>query len=164
MPLSAVTVKDFLGEQKGEPSLWRERVVTVCWGVVVTVAALGVGSLAKTVIEAINKVGSAFYGPVLVAFLLGLGRAKVKGKAMSLGVVAGVGVNLALWMSKAPLHWMWWNLLGAFITWAVAEFFSRKGEEKEEGETLSMTWNGPAVVILLAVFLLTLVLVVALRS
>ena len=161
--LSAVTVKDFLSEQEGEPSLWRERVVTVCWGVVVTVAALGVGSLAKTVIEAINKVGSAFYGPVLVAFLLGLGRAKVRGKAMSLGVVAGVGVNLTLWISKAPLHWMWWNLLGALITWAVAELLSRKSCEKEGG-TLAVTWNGPAVVILLGVFLLTLVLVVALQG
>ena len=82
---------------------------------------------------------------------------------MSLGVVAGVGVNLGLWISKAPLHWMWWNLLGALITWAVAELLSRKGQEVE-GERLSMTWNGPAVVILLGVFLLTLVLVVVLQG
>ena len=72
----------------------------------------------------------------LVAFLLGLGRAKVTGKAMSLGVVAGVGVNLALWISKAPLHWMWWNLLGALITWVVAEIALQEEVKLREGERL----------------------------
>lgn len=163
--LSAVTVRDFLVPREEEPSLWRERIVTLCWGTAVTATALGVGSLAKTVIEAINKVGSAFYGPVLVAFLLGLGRAKVTGKAMSLGVIAGVGMNLTLWICQAPLHWMWWNLLGAIVAWAVAELFSRKRDLGERSrQQLTLFWDGPAVVILGAVFLVTLALVVILRD
>ncbi|MDP0491979.1 MAG: sodium/solute symporter [Verrucomicrobiota bacterium JB023] len=161
--LSAVTVKDFLSEGDGGTPLWRERLVTIAWGTAVTLMALGAGSLAKTVIEAINKVGSAFYGPVLVAFLLGLGRSHVKGIAMSWGVVAGVGLNLALWLLQAPLHWMWWNLLGAAVAWLVAELLSRKADA--EGETtLGLYWNRPAVVILSAVFLVTLALVLGIRA
>ncbi|MEM9079648.1 MAG: sodium/solute symporter [Verrucomicrobiota bacterium] len=157
--LSAVTVRDFLGGEN-EVGLKRERLVTVVWGTVITGVALVAGGIADTVIEAINKVGSAFYGPVLVTFLLGLGRTNIGGKAMSLGVVAGVLVNLSFWMGQVPLHWMWWNLVGAAVAWGVAEAFSAGRVKESSG--LGVVWNGRAVVILMGVFLVTVLLVVGL--
>jgi len=157
--LSAVTVRDFLGGGH-EGSLWKERVVTVVWGVILTGVALIAGSIEKTVIEAINKVGSAFYGPVLVTFLLGLGRSRIGGRAISVGVVLGVSVNLTFWIFSVPLHWMWWNVVGALVTWTVSEMIG--GGPREHTGELRVLWNGQAVALLLGVFLLTLLLVVGL--
>ncbi|MEO1173546.1 MAG: hypothetical protein AAFX94_16065, partial [Myxococcota bacterium] len=74
----------------------------------------------KTVIEAINKVGSAFYGPVLATFVLGVLTRFVGGGPMIAGVLTGVGLNLVLWVFADSVHWMWWNAIGFAVTAALA--------------------------------------------
>jgi len=46
----------------------------------------------ETVVERINKVGSAFYGPILAAFITGLTIRRVSGSGMVIGILAGVGL------------------------------------------------------------------------
>jgi SSS family transporter len=88
------------------------RILTVFWGVVCTGFAFLVGGISDTVLEAINKVGSLFYGPILAAFILGILFKKTTATAVKLGVVLGVAVNFVLWIGFPGISWLWWNVTG----------------------------------------------------
>jgi SSS family solute:Na+ symporter len=130
--LSAATMRDFveryLVRGGAPPPLWAGKVATAAWGVLIIAFAFLLGG-EETVVEQINKVGSAFYGPILAAFLSGVTLRRVTGRGMMVGIIAGVGSNLALWQGggllKAwfglePIFWMWWNLSGCVVTMVTA--------------------------------------------
>lgn len=125
--LSAATLKDFL-EKRIAPSelLKTGKIVTVIWGVVITgfafLFAYDEGS--KTVVESINKIGSAFYGPILAAFCMGLLSKRSTGTGVIIGTLAGVGFNVCLWLFVPSVYWMWWNLFGLVVTCVVTVFVS----------------------------------------
>lgn len=109
-------------------------------GVLVTGFAFIVGGISDTVIEAINKIGSAFYGPILAAFLVGILSRKVTTRAMFLGIIIGVGFNITLWLGFSQIYWMWWNLFGCIISAGVAMLLSFSNNELvDEKFTLSFT-------------------------
>ncbi|MEM1128437.1 MAG: sodium/solute symporter [Bacteroidota bacterium] len=125
--LSAATMRDFLDAQlPSEQSrfLW-SKLTTVAWGVVITGFAFVVGEISDTVIEGINKIGSAFYGPVLAAFLVGVLSRRITARGMLMGILAGVGLNLVQWVALPEIYWMWWNLVGCAVAAVVAALVSR---------------------------------------
>ena len=126
--LSAATMRDFVEHTTDltpKRSLYISKITTVGWGVVVTGFAFLTGNISDTVIEGINKIGSAFYGPILAAFLVGVLSKRINGTGVIVGIAAGVGFNLLLWLSKAPVAFMWWNLSGLVVTamtaWGVSK-------------------------------------------
>lgn len=137
--LSAATMCDFIEPYYEIPKdklLKVGRITTVIWGVFITASAFFIGG-AKTIIETINQIGSAFYGPMLAAFVLGVLTRKATGRGVTIGVLVGVGVNLCLWKfagaeSSFPIHWMWWNLVGLLVTSVVAYLVSRPKAEDAE--------------------------------
>ena len=118
--LSAATSRDFLETPERTLSILGNRLVTLGWGVAVTAFAFIAGGIADTVVEAINKIGSAFYGPVLAAFSAGILLPRVSATGIKLGVAAGVLLNLALWLGLPGLNWMWWNATGLVASTTVA--------------------------------------------
>lgn len=122
--LSAVTVEDFCRLIRVKPNdqqyLTYARYAGVFWGLVTLLLSSFAGSIAPTVIEAINKIGSVFYGPVLATFLLAIGSTRVQAKEVNLGLACGLLCNLVLWLSDNPIFWFWWNLAGFLTTVAVA--------------------------------------------
>jgi SSS family transporter len=172
--LSAVTMKDFVGPLLGGDAEARHlvwsKITTVGWGIAITALALVADQIDRTVIEAINKIGSAFYGPVLATFAIGLFSKTVRGRAMLAGLLAGVGINVTAWLTAWPLHWMWWNVMGCAVTVAVAFALSltasRAGADNSV-PLMSARWRAAdvrwATPLLLGAFALTLVLVVTLR-
>ncbi len=116
--LSAVTVKDFISRRVHDSRrlLILGRLTTVGWGVLITGAAFWAGSISGTVIEAINKVGSAFYGPILAAFLVGVISKRARPAGVIAGLAVGVAFNLWLWIAHPGVHWMWWNFTGVAVT------------------------------------------------
>jgi SSS family solute:Na+ symporter len=75
--------------------------------------ALWLGGGHDTVIELVNKIGSAFYGPVAAVFVLGILSRRVSGSGALLGLAVGVAANLYLWLRHGEqVSWMWWNLIG----------------------------------------------------
>src|SRR5215207_8040405 len=117
--LSAVTMEDFIGRKWEVPKekyvLW-SKAIAFFWGVVTMILAFFVGGLAKTIIEAINKIGSMFYGPILAIFLLAILGKGIKATAANIGLVTGVVVNLILWLFFKNIFWFWWNAIGALVT------------------------------------------------
>ncbi len=120
--LSAATMKDFIEPRLGSKRdlLRYSKLTTVAWGVVITGFAFFVGDISDTVIESINKIGSAFSGPILATFIVGVLSRRVGAGGVLAGLVAGVALNLFLWRFCPFIHWMWWNAFGFATTAAVA--------------------------------------------
>ena len=141
--LSAATVRDFIerGRELSERQLFvMSKVTTVAWGVLITAFAFAVGEISATVIEGINTIGSLFYGPILAAFIMGVLSKRTSGIAMTIGVVAGVGVNLLVAVAAPSIFWMWWNVFGfvvaAIVSWGISAFAPAPAE-RAAGHTLS---------------------------
>lgn len=127
--ISAATMRDIYqryikpdGDDKH--NFMMSRILTIFWGVVCTGFAFLVGSISDTVIEAINKVGSLFYGPILAAFVLGILFKKTTATAVKLGVVSGAGVNFVLWIGFPGISWLWWNVTGCLSAIIIAYVWS----------------------------------------
>ncbi len=122
--LSAVSIEDYLrltGKELTEARyvLW-SRVTVFFWGIVIVIFSIYGGDIAPTVIEAINKIGSVFYGPILATFLLAILFTKVHTLGANIGLLTGVGVNVYLWLGAPHIFWLWWNLIGCVVSLSVA--------------------------------------------
>ncbi len=125
--LAAVTMEDFIDKKlklNDKKYLLYSQVCVVFWGSVCIFTAAFAGDIAETVIEAINKIGSVFYGPILATFTLAIVSKKVKAPNMNLGLIVGVLFNIYLWKFQPQIFWFWWNFLGCVITIALAYFSS----------------------------------------
>jgi SSS family transporter len=118
--LSAATWRDFLErfipsvKKLNGPQVVRlSRAVTLFWGAVATIFAIAMIGGSETVLELVNKIGSAFYGPILAVFWLGIFARRVSQTGAIAGLVGGVGVNIYLWKFHAgDISWLWWNVIG----------------------------------------------------
>lgn len=122
--LSAITMEDFIGRYRklsAEQYVKQSKLVALFWGIVTMLIAFYVGDIAKTVIEAINKISSMFYGPVLAVFVLAFVTKRVPGIAVNIGLLAGVGINLVLWLFFPQVFWFWWNAIGFVVTFGIAQ-------------------------------------------
>jgi len=141
--LSAATLRDFVEPRIGAArALAAGRAVTVAWGLLVVGFAFGVGGLASSVVEGINRIGALFYGPLLAAFLCGILDRRARGPAVLAGVFLGLGTNLALAYGLGPqLFWMWWNISGllvaAAVTWLGSRCLAAPAPEQLRNTTLS---------------------------
>ena len=128
--LSAATMQDFINpilikKKKLRISfLSLSKITTVAWGIIITLLTFYVGNISSTVIESIGIVGSAFYGPILAAFILGVAFRKVTAKGVFVGIIAGVFFNLILHFWFKEIFWLWWNCFGFFVSVFVALFVS----------------------------------------
>ncbi len=52
--------------------------------------------------------------------MVGVLSKKVNVPGILAGIVAGVGLNIVLWLGFPGIHWMWWNLIGCAVTSGVA--------------------------------------------
>lgn len=123
--LSASTYQDILGKlfpewfQKMTSSeeIWWSRIFTIFWGIISTVFALFLMSGRETVIEMVNKIGSAFYGPVLAIFLLSIFSTHRNEIHAIIGMIIGVFSNIFLWLQyESVVSWLWWNVTGFVMT------------------------------------------------
>ncbi len=122
--LSAATWQDFLCRFRPGLRALNDRMkvrysrcITLLWGILSTGFALHIAGVPDTVIELVNKIGSAFYGPVAGIFALGIFSKRTRQVFALGGLAAGVTVNLSLWIFfEREVSWMWWNLLGFLAT------------------------------------------------
>ncbi len=86
------------------------RAATFFWGAFATVCALYMGRLGSA-IEAVNRIGSNFYGPILGVFVLAVGTKRANGHGAFVGVLAGVAaVQLTALLSD--VSFLYYNLIG----------------------------------------------------
>jgi SSS family solute:Na+ symporter len=93
--------------------LLASRWATLFWGIY-AVAFAGVAGGLGSLIEAVNRVGSLFYGTLLGCFALALGFRRVGGTAAFCGMIAGEAAILATsWFTA--VSWLWYNVIGAVV-------------------------------------------------
>jgi SSS family transporter len=136
--LSAVSVEDYcrLSAKTLSPqaSIKAAKFAGLFWGLITLTLSFFAGDIAPTIIEAINKFGSVFYGPVLATFLVATCTRGITANQVNLGIISGVLVNLFLWLYMPMVFWFWWNLSGFLCTLVVAGLgFMLFGDGQKEG-------------------------------
>ena len=121
--LSAATVEDAINRrwQLSEGQLFlASKLATLAWGALAVAFSYQVERIAPTVLEAINKVGSMVNGPLLALFAIALLAPGIGQRRAILGFFAGALCNLILWMGFPGVSWLWWNVAGCAVGFAVA--------------------------------------------
>ena len=90
------------------------------WGLFGVGAGLVYARTGAGVLELVNLIGSAFYGPILAVFVLGVGTRGVTGTGAVSGLAAGLAANVLLAGLLPDLSWLWWNPAGFAVAAAVA--------------------------------------------
>jgi Na+/proline symporter len=104
------------------------RILTGLWGAFACFVALHAGKLGSA-IEVVNRLGSLFYGSILgVFFLVFTPGAGASGAFY--GLLTGL-VTVLLVSRFTPVHFLWWNLIGALVVWVTGVVLSRlQGEPR----------------------------------
>lgn len=98
--------------------LWASRWFTLFWGVYAVMFA-GWAKQMGSLIVAVNKVGSLFYGSLLGCFVLALMFPKVRGTAVFWGMLAGEAAIFAT-AYFTDVSWLWYNVIGCAVVMATA--------------------------------------------
>ena len=131
--LASATVIDFykrycLPEATDRHYLLVSRGVTVFWGLFATTAAVFAGRLGS-LIEAVNKVGSYFYGPILGVFLLAFFARRSNAAGAFWGLLAGEVSVLAV-AYYSSISWLYYNVVGAATVVLAGSLISRISQAK----------------------------------
>ena len=86
------------------------KVFTVMWGVVAMVFA-AFASQVDNLIQAVNILGSIFYGPMLGVFLVGFFFKAARGTPVFLAVVLAQAVVIVTWLAS-DIGFLWYNVIG----------------------------------------------------
>ena len=103
--------------------LFASRVATVFWGAYAVIFANFAPNFGA-LIEAVNQVGSLFYGSMLGVFTVAFFMKRAGGGAAFWGVVAGQLTVFAI-ARFTPIAYLWYNVIGAVVVIAVAWTISR---------------------------------------
>ncbi len=124
--LSAVTVRDFYAryvkpDADEKHYLKASRWATIFWGLYATIFAFFAGNLGP-VIEAVNRIGSWFYGALLGTFLLAVLSHRSNGRGAVAGIVLGMA---AVWaVSQTDISWLYQNFVGLVVSVVVGYLVS----------------------------------------
>jgi SSS family transporter len=113
--LATVTVIDvykrhFRPEATDGHYLWVSRVATAFWGVYAIFSA-ELGKNIGSLVEAVNMLGSFFYGGILGVFVLAMFFKKVNGHGAFFGVLIGEAVIFAVHFAHIT-SFLWYNVIG----------------------------------------------------
>lgn len=138
--MSAVVMNDFISRFK--PSiknvpfqyLMLSRIITIAWGVFAVVSGYLITSSSKTVIELVNMIGSAFYGPVLAVFSAGIFLKRASSKGVILGLIGGLAANLYFAIHQPGVSWLWWNVIGFTVAFSISLLLKRSDRLEKSGK------------------------------
>jgi SSS family solute:Na+ symporter len=110
--LAAVFREDVLGRDPDAEGVWSGRFTALGFGLFAVVSGLAFARSGGGVLELVNQVGSAFYGPVLAVFVLATLAPRTRPRAVLLGLGLGLLANLLLARFAPGVSWLWWNPIG----------------------------------------------------
>ncbi|MDB5014506.1 MAG: Sodium:solute symporter, partial [Daejeonella sp.] len=141
--LTSTTVIDiykrFINKDASEEKyLIVSRVFTLLWGLVCIGMALYASKLGN-LIEAVNILGSLFYGTILGIFLVAFYLKKVNGNAVFIAALITEVIIFTCWILKI-MAFLWLNVLGCCLVILIAlifELFSKNNNTYKVSETNS---------------------------
>jgi len=132
--MSAVTMQDYIHRLSKRPlsdraELILSKLTTVFWGVSCLAFSFFVSDIASTVVVAVNKVGSLLNGPLLALFTMGIFTRFIGARAALVGLLCGLFFNAGLWLGLPSVSWLWYNVFGFVVAWAVGAFMAKVAPE-----------------------------------
>jgi len=121
--LASTTIIDyykrlFKREASDQHYLIASKLFTAMWGILAILFAL-FSSLLDNLIQAVNILGSLFYGVILGIFVLGFVFKYVRGNAVFIAAIIGEGIVFLLWMlsesGAIALSYLWLNIIGCLL-------------------------------------------------
>lgn len=174
--LSAVSIEDYSrisNKELDQPTYLKlAKYLGLIWGAITLILSLYAGDIAPTIIEAINKVGSLFYGPILAVFLIAVVSKRSAALHANIGLISGVLINLLVSVFAPDVFWFWWNFIGfvatAVITFTTSIAIPREVNEvakAQNAETISNSiLTGKDIVMLLSMFVVMVLICLAIPS
>jgi Na+/proline symporter len=107
------------------------RIMMALWGLY-GIAFAQYASRLGSLIEAVNILGSLFYGTMLGIFLLAFYIKSVKGPAAFIGALSGEIVVLYCFQFTS-IAWLWYNVIGCFVVVGVGIILSVFERTKASG-------------------------------
>ena len=116
--LSSATVVDFYQRYVRTSATDRHylvvsRMAILFWGGFATFCALYMGRLGSA-IEAVNRIGSYFYGPILGVFILAIASRRANGHGAFAGVLLGIAL-VQVTARLSEVSYLYYNLVGAVV-------------------------------------------------
>ncbi len=126
--LASTTVVDFYKrlspkERTERKELNVSRIVTVAWGAFCMIVALYAGQMGN-LIEAVNILGSLFYGTILGIFLVAFYMKGVKSRPVLLAACITEALVVTAWLMDWT-SFLWLNLIGCVVLMALAWVFEK---------------------------------------
>lgn len=156
--LSAASVEDlFVRDRQLSDTVYMRasHATTLFWGLVCVGLAFFTGHIAPTLIEAINKIGSVFFGPILATFIAAILIPRIDSRGINSGLLVGVALNIVLWLGVPELFWFWWNATGAITTlgiaWSISVLWPLPGVSRKNVQPV-LVWHWPSMLVLTLAF------------
>ena len=132
--LAAVSVIDFHKKffVKNETAFQDYRTsqwYTFGWGVFCIIIAMFAENIGNSLIEAVNILGSLFYGVILGIFLVALGIKFIRGHAVFYAAVVSELLIILIYQQKI-VSFLWLNAIGAILVIALASLFQLFTKQK----------------------------------
>jgi Na+/proline symporter len=113
----------------GEQEFRLSRLYTFLWGVFCVAVAQLAYNLGNSLIEAVNVLGSLFYGVILGIFLVAFYRKRTGGTAVFIAAVVTeifvIVLNVLGRQGIVPLSFLWFNVVGAAGVIVLSEIIQR---------------------------------------
>ncbi len=120
--LGATSVVDFYKPWRPQAtdaqSLRAARLLTIAFGLI-AISFATFASLLDNLIQAVNILGSIFYGPMLGVFLVGFLFKRVRGTAVFIATLIAQACVVAFWL-KSSISFLWFNVIGCGLVVATA--------------------------------------------
>lgn len=138
--LASTTVIDFYKRMVNSTGsdahyLFMTRLFTAFWGVLALLFAMFASQL-DNLIQAVNILGSVFYGPILGIFIVAFGVKYVKSNAVFIATFVSEGIIIWLYFltrsGELGITYLWFNPIGALLVVFIAiilQFFMPKRTE-----------------------------------
>jgi len=123
--LASTTVIDFYKRMVNSTGsdthyLFMTRLFTALWGVLALMFAMFASQL-DNLIQAVNILGSVFYGPILGIFIVAFGVKYVKSNAVFIATFVSEGVIIWLYRSDIlGISYLWFNPIGSLLVVVLA--------------------------------------------
>lgn len=124
--LASTTMVDgyqaFISKNQSERHyVWMAHLFTLLWGIIAVGFAMTL-TLFDNLIEAINIIGSLFYGTILGLFLIAFFFKHVRGHAAFLAGISAEILVLVLYFSSIKIGYLWFNMIGCVSAILIALF------------------------------------------
>jgi Na+/pantothenate symporter len=105
---------------RGRSSEYRwSKIYTLIWGLFCVLVACFASEIGNSLIEAVNILGSLFYGTLLGIFVTALALKKVNAQAVLAGIVVSQAAVIAVFFFS-DISFLWYNVIGCLVVIGVA--------------------------------------------